>query len=265
MVEKILKRIYMALVFIFMYAPIVVLVVFSFNNSKSRNSWDGFTLKWYIELFKDRQIMKSLYYTVTIAIMASVISTFAGTLAAIGIYDMKRLPKKLLMNINYLPVLNPDIVTGVALMTLYIFAGMRLGFLTMLLSHITFDIPYVILAVLPKLRQLPKNTLEAAMDLGATPAYALRKVILPQIKPGIVSGLLIAFTMSIDDFVISFFTTGSGVTNLSITIYSMARRGLNPKINALSTLMFAAVLLLLLVVNKKSPKGLVGKGSEDIC
>ncbi|KDR96257.1 spermidine/putrescine transport system permease protein [Peptoclostridium litorale DSM 5388] len=264
MVEKILKRIYMMLIFIFMYAPIVVLVVFSFNNSKSRSSWDGFTLKWYIELFKDRQIMKSLYYTVTIAVMASVISTVTGTIAAIGIYDMKKLPKKLLLNINYLPVLNPDIVTGVALMTLYIFAGMRLGFMTMLLSHITFDIPYVILAVLPKLRQLPKNTLEAAMDLGATPFYALRKVILPQIKPGIVSGLLIAFTMSIDDFVISFFTTGSGVTNLSITIYSMARRGINPKINALSTLMFATVLMLLLILNKKSPKELIGKGSDEL-
>jgi len=264
MVEKMIKRLYMLVIFIFMYAPIVVLIVFSFNASKSRGHWDGFTFKWYIELFKDRQIMKALYYTVTIAVLASIISTVAGTIAAISIHDLKELPKKLLMNINYLPVLNPDIVTGVALMTLFIFSQIKLGFATMLLSHITFDIPYVILAVLPKLRQLPKNTLEAAMDLGATPFYALRKVILPQIKPGIMSGLLIAFTMSIDDFVISFFTTGSGVTNLSITIYSMARKGINPKINALSTLMFAVVLILLFIANKKSSKGISDKAKDQI-
>ena len=159
--------------------------------------------------------------------------------------------KALILNINYLPVLNPDIVTGIALMSLFIFLNFNFGFTTMLLAHITFDIPYVILSVLPKMRQLPENTLDAAADLGATPLYTLWKVIIPQIKPGIFSGFLMAFTMSIDDFVISFFTTGPGVTNLSIEIYSMARRGIKPEINALSTLMFLTVLALLLIVNRK--------------
>lgn len=254
MVEKISKKIYTFLIFLFLYAPIIVLIIFSFNNSKSRSHWDGFTLKWYIQLFKDRQIMKSLYYTLAIAVLSSTISTIIGTMAAIGIHRMRPFSKKAILNINYLPVLNPDIVTGVALMTLFTFVKLKLGFVSMLLAHITFSIPYVILAVMPKLRQLPKNVTEAALDLGATPFYALRKVILPQLKPGIITGLLIAFTLSIDDFVISFFTTGSGVTNLSITIYSMARRGIKPEINALSTLMFISVLILLLIINKRSSK-----------
>lgn len=252
MVGRFLKKFYALLIFIFLYAPIVVLIVFSFNNSKSRAHWDGFTLKWYIELFHDQEILKSLYYTIIIAILSSIIATIIGTAAAIGINNMKSISKKIMLNINYLPVLNPDIVTGVALMSLFIFAELNLGFLTMLLSHITFNIPYVILSVLPKLKQLPKDTTEAAMDLGATPLYALRKVILPQIKPGIVTGALMAFTMSIDDFVISFFTSGDGVSNLSITIYSMARRGINPKINAISTILFGTVLILLLVINKRT-------------
>lgn len=239
----------------FLYAPIFILIIFSFNNSKIRGNWAGFTLKWYVELFKDRQILKALYYTVAIAVLSSIISTIIGTAAAIGIHKMKGIRKKIILNINYLPVLNPDIVTGVALMSLFIFLKLKLGFVSMLLSHITFNIPYVILAVLPKLRQLPKNITEAAMDLGATPFYAMRKVILPQLKPGIITGMLIAFTLSIDDFVISFFTTGSGVTNLSITIFSMARRGINPKINALSTLMFSVVLILLIIINKRNLKG----------
>lgn len=253
--EKWIKRIYATLIYVFLYAPIVVLIVLSFNNSRSRSSWDGFTFKWYVEMFKDRQILTSLYYTVLVAVISAVIATIIGTISAIGIHKMKKIPKKIMLNINYLPVLNPDIVTGVALMTLFIFINMPLGLTTMILSHITFNIPYVILSVLPKLKQLPRDTEEAAMDLGATPLYALRKVILPQIKPGIITGMLIAFTMSVDDFVISFFTTGSGVSNLSITIYSMARRGINPKINALSTLMFLAVLILLLLINKRTGKG----------
>ncbi|EDS78496.1 ABC transporter permease [Clostridium massiliodielmoense] len=261
MVSRFLKRFYAFLIFVFLYAPIVVLIVFSFNNSKSRAHWDGFTLKWYMELFNDQQILKSLYYTIAVAVLSSLIATIIGTAAAIGINNMKSVSKKIMLNVNYLPVLNPDIVTGVALMSLFIFAKLNLGFLTMLLSHITFNIPYVILAVLPKLRQLPKDTTEAAMDLGATPSYALRKVILPQIKPGIVTGALMAFTMSIDDFVISFFTTGEGVSNLSITIYSMARRGINPKINAISTLLFGVVLALLLIINKRSPETKLQGGS----
>ena len=212
--------------------------------------WSGFSLRWYQELLQNERILDALYYTIFIAVVASVIATVIGTITAIGIHKMRHgKVKGLLLNINYLPVLNPDIVTGVALMSLFVFIRMEFGFSTMLLAHIVFDIPYVILSVLPKLKQLPANIEDAAMDLGATPWYALRKVVLPQIKPGIISGMLIAFTMSIDDFVISFFTTGNGVTNLSIEVYSMTRRGLTPEINALSTLMFAAVLVLLLLSN----------------
>ncbi len=254
MVERILKKFYLFIVFIFLYTPIIILIIFSFNNSKSRGCWDGFTVKWYLELLKDRQILKALYYTISIAVLSSLVATIVGTFAAVGIFNMPAFRKKLILNISYLPVLNPDIITGIALMTLFVFLNMKLGFITMLIAHITFNIPYVILVVLPKLKQLPSNTYEAALDLGSTPIYAFRRVILPQILPGVITGALISFTLSIDDFVISFFTTGSGVTNLSITIYSMARRGINPKINALSTLMFLFVLILLVIVNKRTLK-----------
>ena len=241
--------------YLFLYAPIISLAVFSFNDSKSMAKWNGFSLRWYKKLLENDRILNALYYTIVIAIVAAVIATIIGTITAIGIHKMRNgKVRGLLLNINYLPVLNPDIVTGVALMSLYVFIKLEFGFTTMLLSHIVFDIPYVILSVLPKLKQLPANIEDAAMDLGATPWYALRKVVLPQIKPGIVSGMLIAFTMSIDDFVISFFTTGNGVTNLSIEIYSMTRRGLTPEINALSTLMFASVLILLLLSNLTANK-----------
>ena len=195
--------------------------------------------------------MNALYYTIVVAIISSIVATIVGTISAIGIHKMRGKRRKVILNINYLPVLNPDIVTAVALMSLFVFLNLEFGFLTMLLSHIMFSIPYVILSVLPKIKQLPQNIEEAAMDLGATPMYALRKVVLPQIKPGIVSGFLIAFTMSIDDFIISFFNTGNGVSNLSIEIYGMARRGIKPEINALSTIMFTVVLILLLISNKK--------------
>ncbi len=213
--------------------------------------WNGFTLDWYYTLFQNERMISALYYTLLVAILATLISTFIGTIAAIGIHKMRNNKKRdLLLNINYLPVLNPDIVTGVSLMTLFVFLNVNFGMTTMLLSHLVFDIPYVILSVLPKLKQLPANIEDAALDLGATPDwYALRKIVLPQIKPGIISGALMAFTMSIDDFVISFFTTGNGVTNLSIEIYSMTRRGLTPEINALSTLMFIVVLALLITSN----------------
>ena len=249
--ENFIKRSYLFIIFLFLYTPIITLIVFSFNESKTMGKWTGFTLKWYKELFSNDRLMSALYYTLLIAILASVIATIVGTISAIAISQMNGKFKSLILNINYLPVLNPDIVTGIALMSLFIFLKFNFGFTTMLLAHITFDIPYVILSVLPKVRQLPENTLDAAADLGATPFYALWKVIIPQIKPGIFSGFLMAFTMSIDDFVISFFTTGPGVTNLSIEIYSMARRGIKPEINALSTLMFITVLALLLIVNKK--------------
>ena len=241
--------------YLFLYAPIISLAVFSFNDAKSMAKWSGFSLRWYQELFQNERILDALYYTILIALLAAAISTIVGTITAIGIHKMRQGKLRgLLLNINYLPVLNPDIVTGVALMSLYVFIKLEFGFTTMLLSHIVFDIPYVILSVLPKLKQLPANIEDAAMDLGATPWYALRKVVLPQIKPGIISGMLIAFTMSIDDFVISFFTTGNGVTNLAIEVYSMTRRGLTPEINALSTLMFVAVLILLLLSNLAANK-----------
>ncbi|HHW23793.1 MAG TPA: ABC transporter permease [Clostridiaceae bacterium] len=253
--KKAVKRIYMGIIFLFLYAPIIVLIVFSFNKSKSRGQWGGFTLDWYVDLFKDRQIREALYFTLLVAVLSTLISTIVGTIAALGINNMGKFSRSVILNINNLPVLNPDIVTGVALMTLFISVKIELGFVTMLIAHIVFSIPYVILAVLPKLRQMNKHIAEAAMDLGATPSYALRKVIIPEIAPGIISGALMAFTLSIDDFVISFFTAGTSATNLSILIYSMAKRGVKPTINALSTLMFTVVLILMLIINKKSEKG----------
>ena len=250
-IENFIKRFYLFIIFLFLYIPIFTLMVYSFNESKTMGKWTGFSLKWYKELFSNDRLMSALYYTVLIAILASVIATIIGTISALAISQMNGKMKALILNINYLPVLNPDIVTGIALMSLFIFLNFNFGFVTMLLVHITFDIPYVILSVLPKLKQLPENTLDAASDLGATPLYTFWKVVIPQIKPAIFSGFLMAFTMSIDDFVISFFTTGPGVTNLSIEIYSMARRGIKPEINALSTLMFITVLTLLIIVNKK--------------
>lgn len=251
---RFLKKSYVFLIFAFLYAPILVLIVFSFNESKSRANWDGFTLKWYMELFQDRQIMSALYYTLLIAVLSSIIATLIGVIASIGIFSMKKLPQSLVLNLNYLPILNPDIVTGISLMVLFIFMKMPLGFVTMLLAHITFNIPYVILSILPKLKQMNKHLYEAALDLGATPVEAFWKVILPEIMSGVITGFLLAFTLSLDDFVISFFTTGSGVNNLSIVIYGMARRGISPKINALSTLMFVSVLLLLIIVNFRMSK-----------
>ncbi len=259
--SKVLKRLYLLIIFAFLYAPVVVLIVFSFNQSKSRANWDGFTLKWYADLFRDKQIMSSLYYTVAIALLASLIATVMGTAAAVGIHNMSKFKKSVIMNITYLPVLNPDIVTGISLMILFIFLNMKLGFLTLLLAHISFNLPYVILSVLPKLKQLNKNLYEAALDLGAAPLFAFRKVILPEIMPGVITGFLLAFTLSLDDFIVSFFTTGSGVSTLSITIYSMARRGVNPKINALSTIMFVTVLILLLIINRRT-SGSNGSGNN---
>ncbi|HHT48871.1 MAG TPA: ABC transporter permease [Firmicutes bacterium] len=247
--KRFLKKGYAALIYLFLYAPILILIVFSFNASKSRGTWAGFTFNWYLQLFKDRQIMKALSNTMIIAVLSAVIATVIGTAAAIGIHNMKRLKKTIVMNLTYIPVVNPDIVTGLSLMLLFVFSNFQLGFVSLLLAHITFNIPYVILSVMPKLKQLDKHLYEAALDLGATPFEAYRKVILPEIMPGVFTGLLLAFTLSVDDFVISFFTTGSGVSTLSIIIYSMARRGINPKINALSSLLFLTVLLLLIIVN----------------
>lgn len=251
MVTRFLKRFYVLLILLFLYAPILLLVVYSFNASKTMGIWTGFSLKWYADLFHDPEIMMALRNTLLIALFATIISTVIGTAAAIGIHNLKsRGLRSVFLNISYLPILNPDIVTGVSMMILFLALNFSLGFGTMLMAHICFDVPYVLFAVLPKLRQMNPNSYEAALDLGATPSYALRKVILPDIMPGIITGALLAFTMSLDDFVISFFTS-STTQNLSILIYSMARRGIAPKINALSALMFAAVLTLLLIINRR--------------
>lgn len=263
MVKTFLKKGYTFLIFLFLYAPILVLIIFSFNNSKSRGNWDGFTLKWYAELFQDSQIASALYYTILVAVISSLVATIIGTVAAIGINNMKGLPGAITLNVTYLPLLSPDIVMGISLMLLFIFIKLPLGFMTMLLAHITFNLPFVIFSVLPKLKQLSSDSYNAALDLGATPIEAYRKVILPQITPGIVTGFLLAFTMSIDDFVVSFFTTGSGVSNLAITIYSMARRGINPKINALLTIMFISIMLLLIIINNRLSKDTNNKGVNN--
>ena len=264
MVKKWIGRLYALGVFIFLYAPIAVLIAYSFNAGKSRGRWEGFTLKWYGTLFQNQQISSALYYTLLVAVLSATIATVIGVAAAIGLSQMKPRWQKAAMNVNYLPVLNPDIVTGIALMLFFVSVGVRLGFGTMLLAHIVFNIPYVILSVAPRLRKSSARLMEAAMDLGATPMQALWKVVLPEIFPGIMSGFLIAFTLSIDDFVISFFTTGSGVSNLSIEIYSMARRGVKPEINALSTLLFLTVLLLLIGINLLSKRGGKKKNGEGL-
>ena len=238
-----------------MYAPIAVLIIFSFNESRSRANWTGLTLNWYVELFRDQRILSALSTTLTIAVLSTIIAIVLGTAAAIGINALKPASKKALMSVNNIPVVNPDIVMGVSLMILFVFifrlfsSSMELGYVTLLLAHLSFNTSYVVLSVLPKLRQMDKNLYEAALDLGATPLQGLTKVVIPEIIPGIVTGAMLAFTMSIDDFVVSFFTSGSGVENLSMVIYAMTKKGINPKINAISTLMFILVMALLYLVN----------------
>ena len=249
---KVIKRFYLALVLAFLYVPIVVLIVQSFNAGKSRAKWEGFSLRWYEELFRDPDIIKSLLITLSIALLAALFATIIGTLAAIGIHAMRKRPQSIMLTLNNIPMTMPDIVTGISLMLLFIFTQVERGFVTMLLAHITFDIPYVILSVMPKLQQMNKHTYEAALDLGATPGYALFHVILPEIVPGVVTGAMLAFTLSLDDFTISYFTTSPLVQNLSTLIYSQARKGIKPTMNALSALMFVALLVLLLVVNKRT-------------
>ena len=246
-----LRKFYLGLMLLFLYLPIFVLIVFSFNDTKLRGVWAGFTTHWYVDLFSDPVILKSLYVTLIVAVISTAVATIVGTISAIGIRAFSKKTQHVVLNINYLPVLNPDIVTAVALMSLYGFLAMEQGLLTMILSHIVFCLPYVIISVLPKLDQLDKNIVEAAFDLGAKPHEVLYHVIIPQIKPGIVTGALLAFTLSIDDFIISFFTTGQGVSNLSITLDSMAKAGINPSMNAISTILFVVVMILLLVLNRR--------------
>lgn len=256
--NKHLRRVYMALIYLFLYAPILVLMVFSFNAGKNRGRWEGFSLKWYQSLMGNEAILLALRNTLLVALLATLFATLIGSLGALAIYYYRKRAKRALTVINQIIVINPDIVTAVGFMALYALFRLPSGFATLLLSHVGFCVPYVVLSVLPRLVTMPKALPEAAMDLGATPLQTLRYVVLPYMKPGIVSGALMAFTISIDDFAISFFTTGNGVDTISTLVYSMARRGINPEINAMSTLLFLAMLLLLLSVNKKSLQALEG-------
>ena len=249
---KILKRAYLAIILLFLYVPIAVLIFQSFNAGVSRAKWEGFSLRWYAQLFQSPNIMEALYVTVSIALLASMFSTLLGTMAAIGIHAMSKRPQGLMMTMTNIPMTMPDIVTGISLMLLFIFTKVERGYVTMLLAHITFNTPYVVLSVLPKLKEMNSFSYEAALDLGATPGYALRKVILPAIRPGVITGAILAFTLSLDDFTISYFTTSPLVQNLSTLIYSEARKGIKPTMNALSALMFVALLILLLVVNRRT-------------
>lgn len=256
-----LSRIYTALIFLFLYSPIAVLIIFSFNNSRNRVKWSGFTLKWYADLFENELILESLRITLTVAILAAIIATVIGTLAAIGIHSMNGKLRNVFMAVNNIPMVNPEIVTGVSLMLMFVFIFqatglLQPGFFTLLLSHITFCIPYVILQIMPKLRQMNKHLYEAAVDLGCSPASAFFKVVIPEIMPGVITGALMAFTMSLDDFVISYFNAGSTAQTLSVTIYSMTKKPMTPEINALSTLMFGTVMLLLVIVNLRQIRDL---------
>ncbi|WP_347563285.1 extracellular solute-binding protein [Lactonifactor sp. BIOML-A4] len=247
------RKIYLGLILFLLYAPIGTLIILSFNASKSRAKWGGFTGKWYISLFQDNAIMNALYTTLIIAFVSAIAATVIGTAASIGIHSMKSRARTICMGITNIPMLNADIVTGISLMLLFIACRFTLGFSTILLAHITFNIPYVILSVMPKLRQTNKRTYEAALDLGASPVYAFFKVVFPDILPGVVSGFLMAFTMSLDDFIITHFTKGPGVDTLSTKIYSEVRKGIRPEMYALSTLLFVTVILLMILINT-SPK-----------
>ena len=270
------SRLLMALTFLFLYAPIIILIVFSFNAGNSSSVWKGFSLHWYEELFHNRLIMHSVYITLMVSLLATVIATLAGTFASIGLYSMRRKKRGVLMAVNNIPMMNADIVTGVGLCLLFVvlfngwgaFAGwvnswqtlvvlperLMMGFGTLLLAHICFNIPYIILAVGPKLRQMDRNLIDAAQDLGCTWMQAFWRVVIPEIKPGIVSGALTAFTMSIDDFIISYFTAGTSSSTLAMTIYGMTKKRVSPEINAISTLLFATVLVLLALINVRESR-----------
>ncbi len=241
----------MFLIALFLYAPIITLIVLSFNSSKTRAKWGGFTTKWYVSLFKNDAIMSALFNTLLIALVASLVSTLIGTIACISIMNLRKKTRSLVMGVTNIPMLNAEIVTGISLMLLFISFNFRFGLGTILLSHITFCIPYVILSVMPRMAQLDPHTYEAALDLGAGPVYGYIKVVLPEIMPGITAGFLMAFTMSIDDFIITHFTKGAGVDTLSTKIYTEVKKGIKPEMYALSTIIFLTVLVLLLLVNYK--------------
>ena len=252
---KILKPIYVAIIILFLDLPIVTLMVFSFNESKSMFKWTGFSLKWYAEMFHDGAMLSAIWNTFSIAMVSSIIATILGTMACLGLVSMKKRSQTIIMGLNNIPLLNADIVTGISLMLAFIAFGFYLNWGTVLLAHITFSLPYVILSVMPKFKQIGKSSYEAALDLGASPAYAFRKVILPELMPGISSGFLLAFTMSVDDFVVTHFTRGAGINTISTLIYSQVKVGIRPTLFALSTVIFIVVLVILTVANFASDRG----------
>ena len=248
MVKKSAQRIYLSLIFLFLYLPILVLIVLSFNDSKTRVQWGGFTLKWYQNLFSSSSIMEAFWTTLAVSLASALISTLLGMLAALGIDAMKKRNQAIMIGATNIPLLNADIVTGLSMMLLFV-RFTRLGMGTVLIAHITFNIPYVILNVLPKLKQSSRTAYEAALDLGATPLYAFFKIVWPQIRPGVFSGFLMAMTMSLDDFSITYFTKGAGIHTLSTMIYTEMRKGIRPEMYALSTILFLLALALLLFMN----------------
>ncbi len=267
---KTLSRLYLTLVFIFLYSPIAVMILISFNSGESTTEFLGFSLRWYREMFRDSATLEALKNTLVLSVSSAVASTVIGTLAAVGIDRMRnRFLRRAVMSVTNIPMMNPDIVTGISLMLVFVFVGTLLGlesylsFWTLLIAHVTFNLPYVILSVLPKLKQMDKNIPEAALDLGCTPIQSFFKVELPFIMPGVVTGLIMAFTLSFDDFVISNFTSGSSYETLTIHIYSMIKKSVKPDIYALSTLIFAAVLLLLVISNASDSSGEPKKKKKD--
>lgn len=249
MLKKIIKNSYLAFILLFTYIPIFVMVVLSFNESKSRVTWGGFSLKWYLQMFSDRNIVSALQNTLIIAFVSSLIAVVIGTLAAVAMVNFPKRIRNVYLSITNIPMLNADVVTGISLMLCFITFGISLSFKTVLISHITFNIPYVILSVLPKLKGQSRLEYFAARDLGATAPQAFFKVVLPEIMPGVVSGFLLAVTMSLDDFIITHFTRGAGVNTISTLVYSQVRRGVNPSLYALSTIIFALVLVVLFITN----------------
>jgi len=248
--RKALRKFYLILMLIFLYAPIATLIVLSFNSSKTRAKWGGFTFKWYGSLFRNSDIMEALYTTISIALLSSIIAVIIGLIACVGLNAMKKTSRSIMMGVTNIPMLNADIVTGISLMLLFLSMGLKFGFGTILLSHITFNIPYVILSIMPRYKNINQSTFEAALDLGATSFQAFFKVILPDLFPGILSGFLLAFTMSLDDFIITHFTKGAGINTLSTKIYTEVKKGIKPEMYALSTLIFVTVMILLILINK---------------
>ena len=251
MLKKCASRIYMVLIFAFLYLPIIVLIALSFNDSRSKVKWGGFTLRWYTGCFQDEKIMTAFVTTLQVTFLSAIISTLIGTLAALGIAAMKKRHQTIYLGATNIPLLNADIVTGISMMLLFV-KFIDLGFVTVLLAHITFSIPYVILNVLPKMKQTNRSTYEAALDLGASPAYAVCKVIIPEIMPGILSGFLLAFTMSLDDFSVTYFTKAPGIHTMSTMINAEYRKGIQTEIYALSTIVFLIVLIVLFIINRRS-------------